>query len=40
MDRWIGAYSIGLTTPGKLGYPIKKKERCEKKMTCPWTNFH
>jgi hypothetical protein len=22
-DRWIGAYSIGLTSPGKLGCPRK-----------------
>jgi hypothetical protein len=24
--RWIGAYSIGLAIPGKLGCPIKKKK--------------
>jgi hypothetical protein len=26
-DRWIGAYSIGLTIPWKLGCPIRKKKR-------------
>ncbi len=25
-DRQIGAYSIGLTTPGKLSFPCKKKK--------------
>jgi hypothetical protein len=28
-DSWIGAYSIGLTIPGKHGCPIKKKEEEE-----------
>jgi hypothetical protein len=26
-DRWIGAYSIGLTISGKLVCPIKKEEK-------------
>jgi hypothetical protein len=26
-DRWIGAYSIDLTFPGKLGFLGKKKKK-------------
>ncbi len=26
-DKWIGAYSIGPTFTGKLGYPRKKKNK-------------
>jgi hypothetical protein len=26
-DRWIGAYSIDLTIPGKPGCPIKMKKK-------------
>jgi hypothetical protein len=29
-DRWLGDYSIGLTIPGKLGCPNKKKVEIEK----------
>jgi hypothetical protein len=30
-DKWIGAYSIGLTIPGKLGCPNKEEIRRNKK---------
>jgi hypothetical protein len=38
-DRWIGAYSIGLTIPGKVGCPNNNKKNKKKynisKMFCP-----
>jgi hypothetical protein len=34
-DRWIGAYSIGLTILGKLDCPIKKKDKKRGLKTCP-----
>jgi hypothetical protein len=27
MERWIGAYTIGLTFPEKLSCPIQKKKK-------------
>jgi hypothetical protein len=31
-DRWIGAYSIDLTIPGKLGCPSKKKRKRRRRI--------
>jgi hypothetical protein len=28
-DRWVGAYSFGLTIPGKISRPIKKKKEID-----------